>query len=147
MDKRILIQYADLREEIKDLQRRIDRTERALLRMEEQGYKEKDSVRGSRRDGTIGCIMIEGFPYPAYSKTEKQLKRNKLLMRGKLDELLEMQNKTEEFIQGIEDPRIRRIFRYRYLDNMNWQQVAVNMGRRATADGCRKTHDRFLEEK
>lgn len=58
--------------------------------------------------------------------------------------LLEMLNEVEIFVDGIEDSRLRRIFRYRYVDNMSWLQVAIQMGGKHTADSCRNAHDRYL---
>ena len=60
--KDILIQYCELREEIKDLRKRISRDELRLRKIEEQGVV-SDSVTGTRKDGTIGSIKITGFPF------------------------------------------------------------------------------------
>lgn len=57
-----------------------------------------------------------------------------------------MLNEVEVFVDGIEDSRLRRIFRYRYVDNMSWLQVAIQMGGRTTAESVRKEHDRFLKK-
>lgn len=147
MDKDILRQYTDLQQEISDIQRRIDQKETLLRKMEEKGYIVKDAVKGTRPDGTIGSITIKGFPYPDYTRQKSLLHTSKLQMQLKLDELLELTNEVEKFIDAIKDSRTRRIFRHRYLDNMTWVQVAHQMGRNATDEGCRKIHDRFLEEK
>lgn len=61
--------------------------------------------------------------------------------------LLGMLNEVEAFVDGIEDSRLRRIFRYRYVDNMSWLQVAIQMGGKHTADSCRIAHDRYLAGK
>ena len=54
--KDILIQYCELREEIKDLRERIDRDELRLQKIEEEGVV-SDTVTGTRADGTIGSKM------------------------------------------------------------------------------------------
>ena len=61
--------------------------------------------------------------------------------------LLEITNEVERFIEKIENSAIRRMISYRFLDNMTWFQVAQRMGKRYTADGCRMTINRFLENK
>lgn len=147
VDKDILRQYTDLQQEISDLQNRIDKKTALLQKMEEKGYVVKDAVKGTRSDGTIGSIVVEGFPYPDYSYQKSKLHTSKLRMQLKLEKLLEMTNDVEKFIDGIPDSRTRRIFRHRYLDNMTWVQVAHCIGKNATPDSCRVTHDRFLEEK
>ena len=65
----------------------------------------------------------------------------------KEEELLEMINQVDDYINSIKDSRIRRIMRYRYIDDLNWVQVARRIGKKATADSCRMAHDRFLEQK
>ena len=59
MDKSILIQYSDMKEEIKDLKRRIQKLEREIDML---GIV-SDSVKGTRKDGTIGSIKITGYQY------------------------------------------------------------------------------------
>lgn len=144
--KTILVQYTDLQKEIRDLQDRIDRKQRLIDQMEQQGYTVKDTVRGSRADGTIGPIAVEGFPYPDYNRQRTLLQQSMIRMKAKQDELLELTNKVERFIEDIPNTKARRIFRYRYLDNMTWPQVAHNMGKGMTDEACRKIHDRILEK-
>lgn len=145
MDKKILIQYADLQEEIKDLRKRIEKTKYQIAQLEKQGIV-SDTVRGSRQDGTIGPIKITGFPDRDYHKRTNTLNRQLMLLQEKEDELLELTNEAELYIESIEDSRIRRIFRYRYLDDMSWTRVAMMMGGEYTADSCRMAHDRFFEK-
>lgn len=146
MDKHILIQYTDLQQEIADLQKRIDNKQRLIAQMEQQGYVVKDTVRGSRPDGTIGPIVIEGFPYPDYSYQKSLLQQSINRMRVKVDELLELTNEIEMFIDMLPNPKARRIFKHRYLDNMSWTQVAHYVGGGMTGEACRKIHDRILEK-
>ena len=58
--------------------------------------------------------------------------------------------KIERFIQEIEDPIVRKIFRYRYLKTerrvRSWYSVANKIGGGNTADGVRKMHDRYLKK-
>ena len=145
MDKKILIQYADLQEEIKDLRKRIEKTKYQITQLEKQGIV-SDTVRGSRQDGTIGPIKITGFPDRDYHKRTNTLNRQLMLLQEKEDELLELTNDVELYIESIEDSRIRRIFRYRYMDDMSWTRVAMMMGGDHTADSCRMAHNNFFEK-
>lgn len=63
MDKTVLEQYVELKEEIKDLHNRIDRDRRRLVKIENEGVV-SDTVKGTRKDGTIGPIKITGYPFP-----------------------------------------------------------------------------------
>ena len=142
MDKDILIQYSDTVEEVKDLRRRIRKLQDDIDKLEPV----KDSVKGTRKDGTIGSITISGYPVPVYYRYKNQLEKRETALRKKEAELLELVNTVEEYITGISYSKMRRILRYRYIDNLNWVQVAVRMGKKYTADGCRMLHNRFFEE-
>lgn len=142
VDKDILIQYSDLVEEVKDLRRRIEKLQDNIDKL----VPVKDSVKGTRKDGTIGSITVSGYPVPAYYRYKNQLEKREAALRKKEAELLELVNTVEEYITGISDSKMRRILRYRYIDNLNWVQVAVRMGKKYTADGCRMLHNRFFEE-
>ena len=39
---------------------------------------------------------------------------------------------------------MQRIIRYKIFEGMTWEQVAVKMGRKATADSVRMEMERFL---
>lgn len=153
MEKLVLEQYYHLREEIRDLRKRIDQGEKYLREMEEEGYQVSDSVKGTRKDGTIGSIRITGFPLPEYERVKTMTKKRIVKLRIMEDDLLEVMNQVDDFINAIPQSDLRQIFRLYYLDDMTWLQVATNMNRRFpkkrikyTEDSCRKRHDRYLEK-
>ena len=153
VEKLVLEQYYHLREEIKDLRKRIDQGEKYLREMEEEGYQVSDSVKGTRKDGTIGSIRITGFPLPEYERVKTMTKKRIVKLRIMEDDLLEVMNQVDDFINAIPQSDLRQIFRLYYLDDMTWLQVATNMNRRFpkkrikyTEDSCRKRHDRYLEK-
>lgn len=145
IEKHILEQYTDMQEEHKDILRRIRRIEDQIAKMEESGYTVADSVAcGKKGKKAIKTVKVEGFPHPDYERKRALLRRYEAKLKLFEEDLLEKQIEVEEYIQSIEDSRIRRIMRYRYLDNLTWQQVAHRMGKHHTAEGCRSAHDRFL---
>ena len=149
MKKHILEQYTDMQEEHKDLLRRIRRLDDQIAKMEESGYTVADSVACTVErcvKKAIRTVKVEGFPHPDYERKRALLRRYKAKLKLFEEDLLEKQIEVEEYIQSIEDSRIRRIMRYRYLDNLTWQQVANRMGKGYTKDYCRIAHDRFLEK-
>ncbi len=151
MNKEILVQYSDMREEVKDIRRRIKALEEQIEEIE-NGCQVSDSVTGSKGEhNIIGNIQIEGVPLPEYSKKKTLLQTRRLILQQKEEELLELLNKAEEFIESIPEPKNRMIFRLYYVDDLNWVQVAHRMHsmfpkRKFTADSCRKRHDRYLEK-
>ncbi len=150
--KDILIQYCELREEIKDLRERIDRDELRLQKIEEEGVV-SDTVTGTRADGTIGSIKITGFPIPEYSTVKAMLKKRIAKLQIMEEELHEAVNAVDDFINAIPKSDLRQMFRFYYIDDMTWKRVATNMNKRFpnrrisyTEESCRKRHDRFLEK-
>lgn len=150
--KDILIQYCELREEIKDLRERIDRDELRLQKIKEEGVV-SDTVTGTRADGTIGSIKITGFPIPEYSTVKAMLKKRIAKLQIMEDELHEAMSAVDDFINAIPKSDLRQMFRFYYIDDMTWRKVATNMNKRFpnrrisyTEESCRKRHDRFLEK-
>ena len=54
--------------------------------------------------------------------------------------------KAEKVMAGA-SARVQRIIRYKIFENLTWEEVAVKMGRKATAESVRKEYQRFLYEK
>ena len=144
MTKEILIQYCDLKEEVKDIRKRIDKLEHDLKRIEDERCV-SDSVKGGL--GGIQHFTITGFPYPEYSRKKTLLYSRKASLEALEFELLESVNTVEEFINSLTDARIRRLLQYRFIDDLTWIQVAHKMGGKHTEEGCRKAVERFFEEK
>lgn len=145
MTKDILVQYTDLQEEIKDIRRRIEKTQDRIKKIQQEGTV-IDSVTGTRADGTFGHIRIEGFPFANYDRQQTQLYLYLAQMTNMEAELLELTNSVEEYINSINDSRMRRIIQYRILDNLPWCDVAEKIGGKSTGESCRKYFERFLEK-
>ena len=52
----------------------------------------------------------------------------------------------EDYIESIPDSEVRRIIRFRYINNLSWNQVARRMGPGYMEDACRKKLNRFFEK-
>ncbi|MGC4018929.1 MAG: hypothetical protein QM793_06700 [Muricomes sp.] len=143
MDKSILIEYVDMKEEIKDLRRRIAEDEKELNKLENMVVS--DSVTcGKKGKKPLRTVKIKGRPVMAISRKGELLQQRIIKLRALEVELLELTNQVEEYITDIKDSRMRRIFRYRYIDNLTWVQVACRMAGNHTDESCRKAHDRYL---
>lgn len=141
--KEILIEYEDRREEIKHLEAKIEQMEGKTK------TTVKDTVKGSAKNYPYqeSHFVIEG--------EDQGLKTRLLLNKAQLevwrDELIELQNKAEEFIESIDRSEIRLMFRLYYLEGMTWNQVAHRMNnmfpkRGYTEDSCRMKNNRFFEK-
>lgn len=142
ISKEILIQYSDLQEEVKEVRERIERTERQIAKIEEDGNV-IDTVSGG--SGGIQHFKIEGFPYPEYSRKKTLLYARKATLASLELELMEMLNQVEEFIASVDDSRMRRIITLRFIDNLSWNKVADRIGGNNTEDSAKKAFYRFME--
>lgn len=44
-----------------------------------------------------------------------------------IDALADLRNRIETAVERLEDGRLRDVMRYRYIDGMKWEQIAVEM--------------------
>lgn len=149
MDKEVLIQYCEMKEEIRDIRERIKKLDKFLS----EPHQVSDTVKGTRRDGTIGSIKVTGYPVPEYYRKQALRERYKKLLEQKETELLELTCQAEKFIEAIPKSEVRIMFRLYYLDGLPWWKVAQAMNRmfpkrrvKFTEDGCRMRNNRFFEE-
>lgn len=149
MDKEILVQYSEVKEEIKDIRRRIEQIKKEIANLQIVS----DSVKGTKKDGTYGNIKITGYPTPMYFKKKAALERNLFQLEEKEIELLDLTNQAEEFIENIPKSELRFMFRLYYIDDLTWVQVAHRMNQafpkrkiKYTEDSCRMRNSRFFEE-
>ena len=141
ISKQVLVQYNDLKEEIVEVQKKIDDLEKYIQKIEEDGSV-VDTVTGG--SGGIQHYRIEGFPYPEYSKKKTLLLTRKSILIQLESELEEQINEVEHFITSVTDSQMRRIIRMKVLENKTWVQIGRIMN--VTPDSCRVAFDRFMKE-
>ena len=137
MDKSILEDYIDACEFIKE-------TEAEIKRLKKKRRKVIDKVRGSNPD----------FPYELRSfgiagTTETYAERE--LIQSE-EHILEVQKKrAEELKIGVEEwmeniPfRMQRIIKYKFFHRLSWEETAILMGRKCTADSVRMDFNSFMK--
>lgn len=150
LEKSVLIQYCDMQAEIKELRRLIKMTEERLEKIEKEGAV-SDVVSGGM--GGIQHFKVTGFPTPEHAKVKQLLISRRQRLRMKEDELLELTNQIEEYIESIKKSEIRIMFRMYYIEGLTWNQVAHQMNeifsrtkRIYTENSCRMKRNRFFEE-
>ena len=141
--KNALSQYADLVREIEEVEQRIQKTERDLRKIIEEG-EVTDMVKGG--EGGIQHFTITGFPQRDYTRMKGLLSTRKSILHSLRAESEQSVNDVLVFINGIEDAHIRSIVTMRYVDGLKWRQIAKNVGGGNTEDSVRKTVERFLEK-
>ena len=142
--RHILEQYTALQDEQKDLIRRIQSLDARLLNIETNVIVSDTVSRGKKGHQSLGIVRIEGFPSQDYTRRKQALKRLKETLSRKSDELLEMLNDVEEYMDSIDDPYIREAIRLRYVDGMAWHKIGREM--HTTEDAIRKAVTRYLEK-
>jgi hypothetical protein len=141
MDKKILVQYADLQQEVIEIREKVEKLEQQIDKIESEGAV-IDKVMGG--EGGLQPFKVEGFPYPEYSRKKTLLYARKATLSELELELLETLNEVESFISSINDSHIRRIVSLRVVDGLSWNKVALKMGGGNTEDSVRKAFDRFV---
>ena len=152
VDKEVLIQYCEMKEEIKDIRRRKEKLEKEIQRLEK--LQVSDIVKGSKGEWDIyGPIKITGIPIPGYEDKKKTLKKLVDLLAHREAELVELTCQVEEYIQSIPKSEVQTMFRLYYIDGMPWWKVAQAMNRmfpkrrvRFTEDSCWQRDKRFFEK-
>ena len=152
MDKSILSEYADMKEEIKDLRRRIAEDLKKIDQLQHTIVSDSVSC-GKKGKKPIRTVKIKGFPQAEINRRVALMERRQAKLQMLETDLIEKQLQVEEYIQTIQKSEIRTMFRLYYIDNLTWYQVALRMNQifpkrkiKYTDDNCRKRHDRFLEK-
>lgn len=136
MTKKELEEVFHIEKEIKDLEKRIAAAEK-------QSEMASDVV----QNGYKGHAVIYGVDVKRAYKLQyayERLKKFKIMLVDKQQEIM-------DYIETIPFSEIRQIFRYRYIDNKNWIQIAHEMNRLYrkedyNEDSVRMKHDRYLKK-
>lgn len=133
MDKEQLSQLKYLKSEIELLKNQIANLDYTIT---------TDSVKGSdpyfpynERPFTITGISKNYY---------RKIKRLQRKLNRRIEELMDLVEETNEFIESIDDSLIRQIIALRYINGLSWGQVAASIGGGNTADSVRKVAERFL---
>ena len=137
MDKKILLDYIDACELIKE-------TEEDIRKMRSKDFA-FDKVRGSNPE----------FPYQAQSFSisgivescfnESDIKREMLLLQQRKQNANSIKRKVEKWLITI-PARMQRIIRYRVFEGLSWDEVATKIGRNATKDSVRMEYYNFMKK-
>ena len=140
MDKNILNDYIDACALVQETERDI----RALKKKRKTIIQ--TNVSGSNPD----------FPYqPQHFKIEgttftyaddSALRWDEGLLERRKANAEKIKLNVEEWMLTI-PARMQRIIRWKFLEELTWEEVAVKMGRKATGDSVRMEFQRFMAEK
>lgn len=137
MDRKMLDQYIDACELIRE-------TEEEILNLENMQTKAvQDFVKGSNPEYPYEPrrFKIEGVDFQ-YSDSIRLDRMRKLLVQRR-QQAEEIKAEVESWMNGI-PIRMQRIIRYRFFQELTWENTAKKIGRKATADSVRKEFERFF---
>lgn len=140
MDKRILEQYMDAEAVIKETEQDIER-----LRTRRKTIV-SGSVKGSMHDFPYAetHFKLEGTSF-TYEE-DGRLREEERLLEERKDNAKQIKLQVQQWMNSL-STRMQRIIRYKFFEEMSWEQVADQMGRKATGESIRKEFYRFLDEK
>ena len=139
MDKRILEQYIDACELIKETEadiRRVKKQRKTII---------QDSVKGSMHDFPYAAqnFRIQGMTYSAVRDPGALAAYERLLEERKA-RAQEIKVQVEAWLNTIPQ-RMQRIIRFRFFEGLSWGETATRIGRKATADGIRMEFTNFMK--
>jgi len=139
MDKNILDQYMDACALIKE-------TEADIQELKKRKRVVQDSVKGSNPE----------FPYQSQSfhiegTTERTgdwslLAAEQRILADRKANAAKIKTEVEAWMNTIPQ-RIQRIIRFKYFQNLSWEETATRMGRNATAGSVKMEYQRFFDKK
>lgn len=152
MDKNILSEYADMKEEIKDLRRRIAEDQKRIDQLRRTIVTDSVSC-GKKGKKPIRTVKIKGFPQVEIERRVALMEKRQAKLEMLETDLIEKQLQVEEYIQTIQRSELRIMFRLYYIDSLTWYQVALKMNQifpkrrvKYTEDNCKQRHKRYLEK-
>ena len=140
MDKKILSDYMDACEMVKETELEIRKLKQKKPKMVEVVVKGSNS----------------NFPYQPQnfhiSGTElghvnqRNLHRKEKVLEERKEKAEDIKMQTEEWLNSI-PVRMQRIIKYKIFEGDSWEETARRIGRNATGDSVKKEYQRFMKEK
>lgn len=151
MDKSILSEYADMKEEIKDLRRRISEDQKRIDQLKQTIVS--DSVTcGKKGKKPIRTVKIKGFPQVEINRRVALMERRQAKLQMLETDLIEKQLQVEEYIQTIQKSELRIMFRLYFIDDLSYPKVAMRMNQiypkrkiKYTDENVKKRIQRYFE--
>lgn len=138
MNKQILSDYIDICELITETEEEIRN-----LRKKEIVH---DKVTGSNPEFPY---QKKGFHISGVNEIYldgQKLKKEIALLEERKRHAEKLKAEIDSWMKGI-PTRMQRIVRMKYFEKKKWDEVAIKLGKTATADNIRKEFERFLQKK
>lgn len=139
MDKKILKEYIDACELIKE-------TEEDIRKMEEKNSAlRKDSVEGSNPEFPYQKMHFHIEGIKRGMELDNKIIHEKALLEERKANAESIKLKVQQYLNTV-PPRIQRIIRMKYFENQTWEEIARSLGRKATANSVRMEVSNYLKK-
>ena len=139
MDKQILQDYIDACALIRETEADI----RALRKKRKTIIQ--TNVKGSNPEFPYQeqHFKIQGMAFTY--RDDSQLRKEEELLDQRKARAEEIKTHVEQWMLTV-PARMQRVIRFKYFQGMSWEEVAAQMGRKATADSVKMEFRRFMEQ-
>lgn len=101
--------------------------------------------------GSPGSPRFDGTPHSksTVSKVERyaeEIADLEAIIAAKQEQCIHERNRLERYINNIDDSRLRMIFKLRFVNGLQWPQVAAHIGGNNTVKSVSKACYRYLDE-
>lgn len=114
---------------------------------------ERDTMRIEELEARLGpgSMNLSGMPRnPSpknmFEETEILLLEVQNRLRKEQEEYIRERIVLEEYMRTVEDYQVRLILTYRFVDLMNWRQIAFRIGGNNTEDSVKQRAYRFIKD-
>ena len=138
MDKRLLSDYIDACELVKE-------TEKDIFRLNQKKKTIiQEKVKGSMHEFpyTEQSFKIQGSAFSV--KDDDHLQHEEELLKQRKANAKQIKVQVEEWMLTI-PVRMQRIIRYKFFDQNTWEQVTKRIGRNVSGESVRKEFEKFLK--
>nr|DAK78450.1 MAG TPA: Protein of unknown function (DUF722) [Caudoviricetes sp.] len=138
--KEYIEQYGQLLGEVEDIEHKL-----ADL-CSEPTTEQFDAVQGSSKEVPYQkhSVALHGFVQAPETVIARKVLTE--IYNGKLEHLYAIIAEIEKMLDDIEDVKARRIIRMRYLDGLEWNDIADKLDDGSTMDSVRMYAKRFMEK-
>ena len=139
MDKKILNDYIDACELIKETEkdiRRLKKKRKTVIQTNVKGSNPRFPYQEQH-------FKVQGTTFTY--QDDGNLRLEEKLLEQRREHAEEIKRQVEEWM--LTNPvRMQRIIRYKVLEEMTWEQTAAKIGRKATGDSVRMEFERFMRD-
>lgn len=110
--------------------------------------KDKKTLAKLEESATDTAVKISGIPHASGISDKTAIAAEIADIRALIEARTAMSiieyNRLNRYIAGVDDSLIRQILTLRYINGLEWRQVAETIGGGNTEDSVRMAHSRYL---